>query len=318
MAFPKFLFTSLFILSLAAAYAQPRVIFDTDIGSDCDDAGAMAVLHKLADEKEITLLGVIYSSNANKYGAGVCDAINSYYGRGDLPIGQYQGPITIGDPRDSYNSPIATDRKTYRHRKVDSAPELVTQYKNLLKDQPDSSVVIVTVGHPVGLIYLVNDPEGKELIKSKVTRWVAMTHTSEDPQNDWNFGKNGTAPYITGLLRVWPTDVYFSGEGKNIITGNKKLPLTPPNNPVRKAYELWGNNALKNGRSSWDQIAVLFAGKPNLFTATAGRLEQNRKLETWWTNGEQNAGHYKIIPKLNKDELEQIIEDLMSSPPARN
>lgn len=33
-----------------------KVIFDTDIGSDCDDAGAMAVLHKLADAVGIKLL----------------------------------------------------------------------------------------------------------------------------------------------------------------------------------------------------------------------------------------------------------------------
>jgi hypothetical protein len=39
-----------------------RIIFDTDIGSDCDDAGALAVLHKLADKGEAKILGVIYVS----------------------------------------------------------------------------------------------------------------------------------------------------------------------------------------------------------------------------------------------------------------
>ncbi len=71
-----------------AVFAQTKVILDTDIGSDCDDAGAMAVLHKLADKGEVKILGVIYSSGKNKFGIGVCDAINTYYGRGDLPLGQ--------------------------------------------------------------------------------------------------------------------------------------------------------------------------------------------------------------------------------------
>lgn len=308
--------TILFILSSGAiGLAQPRVIFDTDIGSDCDDAGAMAVLHKLADKNEINILGVIFSSNANKYGAGVCDAINTFYGRGDLPVGQYSGPVVVGDLRDSYNKAIATATGVYGHKLVDSATELVTMYKKLLKDQPDSSVTIVTVGHPVGLFYLMSDKEGKQLVEKKVLRWVAMTHTSEIPQNDWNFGKNGTAPYIAGLLRIWPTEIFFSGEGKEIITGNRKLPATGLNNPVRKAYELWGNNALENGRSSWDQIAVLYAARPHLFTAIPGKLDQNAGFETWWTDGSDLSRHYKIIPRLSREELEEMIEGLMSLPP---
>ena len=79
------------------------MIFDTDIGSDCDDAGALAVLHALADAGEIRILGVIFSSGKNRYGVGTCDAINTYYGRGDLPLGQYQGS-DVGDPRDSYTN----------------------------------------------------------------------------------------------------------------------------------------------------------------------------------------------------------------------
>lgn len=303
--------------TMAVCYSQPKIIFDTDIGSDCDDAGAMAVLHKLADENEIHLLGVVFSSSANKYGVGVCDAINTFYGRGNLPVGQYTGPVVVGDPRDSYSKAIATATRVYGHSLIDSATELVTLYKKLLKNQPDSSVTIVTVGHPVGLFYLISDKEGKKLVEKKVLRWVAMTHTSEIPQNDWNFGKNGTAPYITGLLRIWPTEICFSGEGKNIITGNGKLSSTDKNNPVRKAYQLWGNNALENGRSSWDQIAVLYAARPHLFTATPGKLEQNAGFETWWADGGGFYRHYRVTPRLSKTELEEMIEGLMSSPPHR-
>ena len=88
----------LYFLLGQSLLAQPAIIFDTDIGSDCDDAGALAVLHKLADKEEIIILGTIFSSNANPYGIGTAAAINQYYGRGDLPLGQYQGPTIIGDP----------------------------------------------------------------------------------------------------------------------------------------------------------------------------------------------------------------------------
>ncbi len=279
--------------------AQPAIIFDTDIGSDCDDAGALAVLHKLADKNEVKILGTIFSSNANPYGIGTIAAINQYYGRGDLPLGQYQGSTIIGDPNDSYTKYIAKGQKRYGHNILDQGPELVSVYKKILQNQPDNSVTIVTVGHPVGLFYLVNDPTGLDLVKEKVTRWIAMTHTDEIPVNDWNFGKNGTAPYICGLLNLWPTDVYFSGAGTNVITGNTKLPKTSRDNPVRKSYELWGNNALKNGRSSWDQIAVLYAARPQYFTTESGELRQNDHMETYWTSAVNGTAisrnHYRII-----------------------
>ena len=304
------------------ASTQPAIIFDTDIGSDCDDAGALAVLHKLADKNEVKILGTIFSSNANPYGIGTIAAINRYYGRGDLPLGQYQGSTIIGDPNDSYTKYIATGRNQYGHHVVDQGPELVSTYKKILQDQPDKSVTIVTVGHPVGLFYLVNDPEGLELVRKKVSRWIAMTLTDEKPQNDWNFGKNGTASYICGLLKLWPTDVYFSGAGNDVITGNIKLPKTPMNNPVRKSYEMWGNNALKNGRSSWDQIAVLYAVRPQYFSTEAGELRQNDVMETYWRPaGDQSAlsrNHFKIIPTIRKEEMESIIEELMSEKPAQS
>ena len=36
--------------------APVKVIFDTDMANDCDDAGALAVLHALADLGEVEIL----------------------------------------------------------------------------------------------------------------------------------------------------------------------------------------------------------------------------------------------------------------------
>ena len=46
----------------ASATNRPVIIFDTDMGSDVDDAGALALLHRLADLGEVELVGVIFSS----------------------------------------------------------------------------------------------------------------------------------------------------------------------------------------------------------------------------------------------------------------
>lgn len=73
--------------SLAQPAAAPRaVILDTDMGGDCDDAGALAVLHVLADRGEARILAVTSCTSAEAT-PGCIDAINTYYGRPEIPVG---------------------------------------------------------------------------------------------------------------------------------------------------------------------------------------------------------------------------------------
>ncbi|MHC4097424.1 MAG: family 16 glycoside hydrolase [Planctomycetota bacterium] len=287
-----------------AVFAQTKVILDTDIGSDCDDAGAMAVLHKLADKGEVKILGIIYSSGKNKFGIGVCDAINTYYGRGDLPLGQNLND-DVGDPRDFFSKQIATDTSTYHHDVINSAMDLVS-----LEKEQDAGVTIVTVGHPIGLVHLLRDDEGVRLVKSRVSRWVAMG------TGGWNFSKNGMAEYMPELLKKWPCELYLSGYGAKVITGNIKLPRTPKNNPVRTAYESFIWNCLEKGRPSWDQIAVLFAARPQYFKIEShGFVEQTEDKSVRWNNKKNNPKHHWVLPKISDAEMRDIIEDLMSRKP---
>ena len=293
----------------SSAPKTPAVIFDTDIGSDCDDAGALAVLHALADAGELRILGVIFSSGKNRYGVGACDAINTYYGRGDLPLGQYQG-TDVGDPRDSYTKRIATDTQLFGHDTVDEAPDLVSVYRTILESQPDRGVTIVTVGHPHGLVHLLRDRRGSELVRAKVDRWIAMG------TGGWNFQAVGMAAYCEELLDKWPMPFYISPAGKKIITGNRRLPKTPRTNPVREAYRLWGNNALANGRSSWDQVAVLSLARPELFELEhVGRVERKPDGEVVWNPDADNPQHHLVTPKISIEEMARIIEELMARTP---
>ena len=75
------------------------IIYDTDIGTDVDDAGALAILHIMADKGEANILATI-SANQNPFSAPAIDVINTYYGRPDLPIGSSKtGP----DPEQWYH-----------------------------------------------------------------------------------------------------------------------------------------------------------------------------------------------------------------------
>src|SRR6185295_5050317 len=78
-------------LPCAAAVAEPlKVIFDTDMDGDNDDVAAAAILHAFVDagQVEILAMGVV---SVYPYSPACLDAINTYYGRGAIPIGVHKG-----------------------------------------------------------------------------------------------------------------------------------------------------------------------------------------------------------------------------------
>jgi hypothetical protein len=60
------------------------VILDTDIDGDSDDVAAVAILHALADEGKVGILAMGVVSR-HPYSPACLDAINTFYGRGDIP-----------------------------------------------------------------------------------------------------------------------------------------------------------------------------------------------------------------------------------------
>ena len=66
-----------------------KILLDTDLGGDCDDAGALAVLHKLADKGLCEILAVTHCSSGC-CGAVTIKAINDWYKRPEIPIGVYK------------------------------------------------------------------------------------------------------------------------------------------------------------------------------------------------------------------------------------
>ena len=190
------------------------ILVDTDMGSDCDDAGALALLHRYADLGDAEILGCIYSSGKVPYGAGIIDAINTYYGRSDLPIGACHDP-DFGDPEDKMlAAKLAADRAAYGHRivKNEEVPEMTRLARELLAGQPDGSVTYLSIGHLKGLHDLLLSPpdevsplSGRELIAAKVKVWVAMgaLHAKAggpEYRFDWNFTGNGSGVYAAPVV----------------------------------------------------------------------------------------------------------------------
>src|SRR6516165_125290 len=96
--------------------AEPvGLIFDTDICGDCDDVLALGMIHALESRGACRLLAVTVSVD-NDLAAPFVDAVNTFYGRGDVPIGtvgkggvvqpsKYLGLVEERDAQGRYRHP---------------------------------------------------------------------------------------------------------------------------------------------------------------------------------------------------------------------
>lgn len=297
-------------------YAQQKVIFDTDIGPDWDDVGATATLHALTNSGEVDILAMMVSSGGHSgiWGPPCLDAFNTYYGRPDIPIGVAQDGPSFGS---SYNRQIAEEFS--QDLGTGNAWDAMELYRKVLAEQPDSSIVIITVGFITNIEDLLkSEPDdystlnGMDLVKRKVKRWVCMGGGYPSSGGEFNFNRDAAATQYA--VESWPKPVLFSGAeiGASIHTG-AKLAMTSESNPIRRAYELAGGY-VGSTRSSWDQTAVLAAIRDPLLywdlETTGYCYVANNGSNTWYSSPDKD--HAYLIRKLPDEEMVEIIDNLMA------
>src|SRR3954467_2642412 len=98
----KYLFLSFFVFFSLIMKAQSHkplpVIFDTDMGPDYDDAGAITLLHAFADSGKATILATVASSKYEGV-AAVLNVFNTYFKRPEIPIGVPKGEAVTDKDR---------------------------------------------------------------------------------------------------------------------------------------------------------------------------------------------------------------------------
>lgn len=163
------------------------LIFDTDIGNDCDDVLAMGMIHSLQSRGLCELLAVTITKDHDQC-APFVDAINTFYGRGEIPIGVCRSGIT---PQQSRFTVMVTskdgeqDRYPHDLRSGKDAPDAVSVLRRTLAAQADGSVVIIQVGFSTNLANLLKSPPddispmpGRELAAKKVRLVSAIDRKS--------------------------------------------------------------------------------------------------------------------------------------------
>jgi arylsulfatase len=288
-----------------------RVLFDTDIMGDVDDVGSVAALHALANRGEAQILAMGVSSKHEA--SPLClDALNTYFGRPGIPIGVNKGPGFLRDTK--YADKIAAEWP-HKLKSAGDAPDVVALYRKVLAAQPDSSVVLISVGQLTNMSNLLKSQGGRDLIRRKIRLWVCMgAHFPQGREaNIWH----DAAP-AQHAVADWPGRVVFSGFeiGLSVLTGGKAATL-PANSPVRRAYELY--NGAKPHKS-WDQTAVLYGVRcveqdRGLWTLSSPGvcLIDEKGANTW--RDDPNGRHQYLIRRMAPAQIAGLIEELMLEVP---
>jgi len=306
-----------------------NILLDTDISGDCDDAGALAVLHSFANRGEARLLACVVNGRDRDASSGaVVWAINSYYGRGDIPIGTYHGEAE----RTNSCYTLAIRQRFAPDYPLDmELPSALGVSRRALAAAEDGSVTILSIGFLHNLRDLIESgPDdssscsGVALVRRKVKELILMGGafpTSLNTEPEYNFAWGGVAPITSAVLEKWPTPIIFSGFelGRAVITGTG-LAKTPPHNPVRMAYSLYpveSGYALEGGRYSWDQTVAWIGvrgvdGLWNLSEPGICRVLNDGHNE--WKPAEDGA-HYYIKEALPAETVAGLIEVEMAALP---
>ncbi|KAK1982796.1 inosine/uridine-preferring nucleoside hydrolase [Colletotrichum cereale] len=249
---------------VSIALARKNLIIDTDLFSDCDDAGALLLA---ATSPDVNLLGVNINSQSS-YSVLAASAILDHYDHGWVPVGARRplNDLPFFDNWTKRLGEFASKLATHWPKSMSDAEEAwdpVELYRKLLAEAEDSSVTIASIGFLHNLSGLLNstadsysDCTGAELVKTKVRELVVM---GGDYPDGYEFNFWGDNPYTTGhVLHNWKGPIVYTGFelGASVLSGGPLMAHGPKTDPVRAAYIL---HSYYQPRWSFDPIAMLYA-----------------------------------------------------------
>ena len=298
------------------------MIFDTDIGNDVDDALALAMIHALENRGEAKLLGVTVTKD-NRYAAPYVDLVNTFYRRGELPIGMVKNGKT---PEDSKMIRVPAERQRadgsflYPHDLVDGreAPEAVAVLRKILEAEKDGSVTVVQVGFSTNLARLL-DSRGHDLVKRKVRLLSLMGGSFVNGKPEYNIKTD--IPAARKIFAEWPTPIVASGFEIGLAI---KYPASSiekdfrwtEHHPVVDAYRNY--KTMPYDRETWDLTSVLYAVRParNYFSLSPeGEITVDGQGRTHFTEKPGGRRRYlRATPEQGQQALKAMIELASSRP----
>ena len=244
-----------------------QIIFDTDIGMDCDDAAALGILLNAHKRGECEILAITASTGREGATATV-NAICDYYGVNGIPVGRMKRMLLC----DGVNNYARAVLEKYGTEDVET--DAVPLLRKTLAEAA-GKVSVIAVGPLSNLEELLKSKAdefsplcGAELVKQKVDKLYVMIGSF--PQNfggkrfrEWNLLQD--VPAARYVIENWGTKkVYLPHEiGAAVFTE-----MGQNENPVwysMKNFAIANGVDISNGyrRESWDPVTCMIALNEN-------------------------------------------------------
>jgi len=328
-------FLTFCVVSASALAGEPvRVIFDTDIGNDVDDALALGMLHNLQARGECDLLAVTITKD-HALCAPYVDALNTFYGRGTVPIGVVRGGATPGD---SKFLGLATEKEgsrlRYPHDLKDGAraQEATALLRKVLATQPDASVVLVQVGFSTNLVRLLDSVadkhsplSGRELVSAKVRELSIMAGAFApiDGRTHLEYNVVEDLPATRRLAADWPTPIVWSGFEVGLAIPYPAASIEQDYNYierhiVQESYQLY--EPTPHERPTWDLTSALYAVRPDrgyFSLSEPGTVSISETGETTFALAANGRDRYLIVDALQIARVKEALAMLCSAPPRK-
>ena len=267
--------------SAAPAPEPIRLIVETDMGNDIDDALAFDLIYKAMDDGRVDLLAIgnhKLSPTATDY----IDYLNTWYGYPDIPLAQSPTPV-LNDHAPDYTAAVCAMTREdgspafarSKNPKQIEAP--ITLYRRTLAAQPDRSVTVLSLGIATELAKLLDSPAddispltGRELVARKVKTLSIMAGSYGEKQRA-EFNVVNDIPAMRKLFAERDTpivqnpfelgkQVMYPGAAIENDFGWAKL------HPVVEGYKNY--HKMPYDRASWDLLSVEYLLHPEYFTAS--------------------------------------------------
>lgn len=313
-----------------------KLIIDTDLGFDCDDAGALALAFALKNEGETDVLAVTHSVN-RKIGGEAISLIADYYGNGSVPVGvaekyainvdrfydefyakfRYADGFSGWKEKPSFYKILdGFDLAMYNKREYPSADSVII---DALARSGDGEVTMVCIGQANNVAEVLE--RESELYRKKVKNTVVMCGNFTDYNYEYLLGDMYWKGEFNVILDVKSAQKLFAdrdlpvcvldfNQGFDVLSGSGLA--ARPDNPALTAYKIHGRGRTLD-LPSWDLMTVMFATGlfGDMFSLSAcGKVKIDDNGKSTFSEG--SGKHRLIYRAAEREKFADAINEILT------
>ena len=293
-----------------------KLIFDHDLGSDCDDAGAGAIVAKAVKAGDCKVLAVTHAIS-DPYGQYAMEAIFEYLGVTGIPFGYNLENQKLGT-EDYHQCAKYAVEKYFGNRPLPERKSNIKLLRKVLAENNQKDITLLTTGPSVTLFELyrtqgdeISPKSGRELVADNICEFIYTGGNFVSSEvMDWNNRADPESSFA--VLNDSPIPITYCGNeiGGCIFTG-QILPDQPEDYPLRDCYYLL-TNFEDCVRNSWDLVAAYIAiyGPGKYWRVNRGYdVHVNADGQTFYQKG---GPHNFISYNVNLEEYIDEIQDMLN------